>query len=187
MRIIIVFLIYIQFTFITNRRDCLGYYNRYDYANYANYAYYEGSGDGDNCHGVKCNTSNDNKNNNILSGVKVGAKIISGIGGTVRFTKNGKISPKYYKSGWLGGSKAKIKTYKIGKFVNIANKGLGYFSRIYNIGSSFVNDGPECGIKSLIKESISFGGSTLGSLAIPVVGGIIGEYLGDIIGGNIIK
>ena len=188
MKIIIIFLIYIQFSFITNRRldlDCFGCdYDRYEYINYG------GSDNGDHCHGDKCNTSNDNIINNIVSGVEKGAKIISDIGGTVRFTKNGKISPKYYKSGWLGGSKAKIKTYKIGKFGKIANKGLGYFSKgatMYNIGSSFVNDGVECGIKASFKELISFGGSTLGNLAFPVVGGIIGGYIGDIIGEKLIK
>lgn len=40
---------------------------------------------------------------------------------TIRFIKNNKISPKIYSSGWTGGSRAKIKTYK----VTTLSKGIG--------------------------------------------------------------
>ena len=190
MRIIIIFLIYIQFTFITNvicYRSSDSYYGIPDFITFKN-GNNGGSDDGDNCHGDNCHTSNNHIFNNILSGVEDGAKKLSHNEGTIRFVKNGKISPKYYKNGWVGGSKAKIKTYKIGKFGKIANKGLKLFSigtTIYNVGSSFVNDGVESGIKTSVKELISFGGSTLGSLAFPVVGSIIGGYIGDKIGEKI--
>ena len=32
---------------------------------------------------------------------------------TTRFIKDHKFSPKYYKSGWIGGSKAALKSYKL--------------------------------------------------------------------------
>ena len=111
MRIIIIFLIYIQYTFISNllvvRSNSFG---PYIFDNYNNWGYDD---DGDNCHGHKCNKSNNKNVNNIISVVKGGAKMISEKTGTLRLTKNGKISPKYYESGWHGGSKAKIKTYNI--------------------------------------------------------------------------
>ena len=89
----------------------------------------------------------------------------------------------------MGEVKQKLKLI-IFKFGKIAYKGLRIYSigaTIYNVGSSFVNDGVKCGIKASFKEAISFGGSMLGNLAIPGVGGIIGGYIGDKIGEKLIE
>lgn len=45
---------------------------------------------------------------------------VSGIKSTVRFQKQGKFSPKMYWQGWGGGSRAKIKVYKV---TSLAKKG----------------------------------------------------------------
>ena len=202
MKIVNIILFFIQLIFISNRIDegfdggglykaARPYYDYYyDYGDY-NGGGSHGNGGNDDCKRDKCD-DNPSKSNIvsdiILSGLEKGAEAIKNKAGTIRFTKNGKISPKYYKNGWLGGSKAKIKTYKLGKFGKFASKGLkiiDFGTSAYNIGSSFAEDGVKCGIKTTIKELISFGGSALGSLVLPGIGTVIGGYLGDKLGEKI--
>ena len=190
MKIVSIILLFIQFFFISNYRDDVGAYDYYDYYYYDNYngGGSHGNGGNDDCKRDKCNNNPSKRNivsDFILSG---GVEVIKNKKGTVRFTKNGKISPKYYKNGWLGGSKAKIKTYKLGKFGKFASKGLkiiDFGTSAYNIGSSFAEDGVKCGIKTTIRELISYGGSALGSLILPGIGTVIGGYLGDKLGEKI--
>jgi hypothetical protein len=52
---------------------------------------------------------------NIISGVGFGGSIASNIDGTFRLTKAGVFSPKYYSSGWKGGSPLRIATYNVSK------------------------------------------------------------------------
>ena len=47
---------------------------------------------------------------------------LSGKNRTVRFSKSGHFSPKIYNSGWKGGSRAKIKTYKVTSLAKNAGK-----------------------------------------------------------------
>ena len=57
---------------------------------------------------------------NILTAVGTTSNMVrlSETNTTVRFSKAGKFSFKFYRSGWKGGSRAKIKTYKITSLAN---------------------------------------------------------------------
>lgn len=46
---------------------------------------------------------------------------------TIRFSKSGHFSPKLYNSGWKGGSRAKIKTYKVTSLAKSASKKIFFF------------------------------------------------------------
>lgn len=50
---------------------------------------------------------------NGSAGLAVGGVENFGAQGTMRFTQRDKLSLRYYKSGWRGGTPAKIKTYKV--------------------------------------------------------------------------
>ena len=66
--------------------------------------------------------SEDEKSEKSKKTIETISSIVGGAGGalkdTTRFVKNHKFNPKYYKSGWGGGSPAKIKTYKLGRLIS---------------------------------------------------------------------
>ena len=60
-------------------------------------------------------------------------------GGSLRIAKGGRLSPKYYASGWKGGSLAKIKTYDLGRLgtrLGTVSLGAGIFEAGYQFYSS---------------------------------------------------
>lgn len=118
-------------------------------------------------------------------------------GGSLRLTNgayNGNaLSPKYYESGWGGGSVARIKTYKLGGLGNTIGKlgtagsiGLG----VYDIGTNAVNEGG-FGIqtqRATGRAVGSVGGGILGAKVGAGIGvwfGGFGAIPGGIIGGAI--
>jgi len=107
--------------------------------------------------------------------------------GSVRLT-NGKyngnnISPKYYGSGWNGGSKAVIKTYKLSEIgckikgiTNHINKAI----KLNNIGEAIVEDGGKIGDKSkeaFVGEAGSIAGGITGKFIVKSVGKMLGNAI----------
>ena len=150
------------------------------------------------------NDSNSDKDNNWISGI---SKINDGRGGAVhgfsklegtfRFMHNSKFSPKYYKSGWGGGSRAHIKTYKSAKLENAFSKAttpIGMTISGYNIYNGYKKDGYQWGDnsnKAAISEigswagaeSGAFAGAAFGSACCPGVGTVLGGVIGGVAGG----
>ena len=136
--------------------------------------------------------------NDIRSAVGTG---FNKAGGSFRISHNGSFSPKYYKSGWGGGSRGNIKTYKSAKIGGAVSKfatsvGLGFLG--YNLYGAYKEDGNQWGNNCKItvcSEAGSWagargwaaGGAALGSVCGPagtVIGGIIGGIAGGIGGGK---
>ena len=150
------------------------------------------------------NDSNSDKDNNWISEISKindggggAARGFSKLGGTFRFMHNGSFSPKYYKSGWGGGSRAHIKTYKSAKLENAFSKAttpIGMTISGYNIYNGYKKDGYQWGDNSK-KATISevgswagaeggaFVGASFGSACCPGVGTVIGGVIGGVAGG----
>ena len=123
-------------------------------------------------------------------------KGLSELKGTLRLTKGNIWSPKYYISGWRGGSRAKITTYNISKFgknLSKASNPLSYVMSGYNIFNGFSEDGNQIGEnckETIYSEVGSYIGAEaggkvgtyIGSLFMPGVGSAIGGIAGSIIG-----
>ena len=106
---------------------------------------------------------------NTLSGLGYSSGITEYNAGktTLRFLKQGKFSPKLYPSGWRGGSRALIKTYK----VTTLAKGIGrkvFFIGVLVDGIGLVN-GSISPQKALLNTGIS---------AVATFGGPIGLAIG---------
>ena len=96
---------------------------------------YDNDNDNDNDHGNWI--SDISKINDARGGAAHG---FSKMGGSFRFTHKDTFSPKYYKSGWGGGSKAHIKTYtsaNIGNTVSKAATPVGLAISGYNIYNGY--------------------------------------------------
>ena len=156
------------------------------------------------------NDNNDNNDNNDIDFIlsilakmndsrdAVG-KLLSEFDGTFRLKHDGSISFKYYKSGWGGGSRAKIKTYglsKIGRTLSKAAKPISYTFSGYNVYNGYKNDGNQLGenckeaisseMGSIVGSNIgSKVGGLIGSLISPGIGTTVGKIAGAIIGGKI--
>jgi len=128
-------------------------------------------------------------------------------GGSVRLTNgayNGNgLSPKYYASGWAGGSVAQIKTYNLGAVGKVAGKlgtagtiGMG----VIDVGSNGFNErgfgtqtqlatGRFAGSLGGGAAGAAFGASFLGIGAIPggIIGGVIGGYGGSKAGEKVVE
>jgi RHS repeat-associated protein len=84
--------------------------------------------------------------------ISFGGAISEGLGGAFRLTRGlstgSKFSPKFYPSGWGGGSRAMIKTYNLGKIggalgqlsfgIGLVIDGIGVYNYYYNQNSSNV-------------------------------------------------
>ena len=117
-------------------------------------------------------------------------------GGSFRISHNGIFSPKYYKSGWGGGSRGNIKTYKSAKIGGAVSKfstsvSLAFLG--YNLYGAYKEDGNQWGNNCKItacSEAGSWagadvgaaGGAALGSVCGPA-GTVIGSVIGGIAGG----
>ena len=62
------------------------------------------------------------------------------INSTVRLSKSGHFSPKIYNSGWKGGSRAKIKTYKVTSLAKTASEKILYIGIVVDIIGVATND-----------------------------------------------
>ena len=123
-------------------------------------------------------------------------KGLSKLKGSFRLVKDNCFSPKYYNSGWRGGSRAKITTYNTSKFwknLSKASNPLSYVMSGFNIFNGFSEDGNQIGencketicseIGSYIgAEAGGKAGTFIGSLFMPGVGSAIGGIAGSIIG-----
>ena len=157
----------------------------------------------------KDNQNKEDKESNILEAVGDIVDFVENfedVEGSMRLTNgkyNGdKFSPKYYKSGWKGGSRARIKTYDlspIGKAGKIASKISGPIELINSsikVYNAYKEDGgkigdntkmtvcEECGsIVGTIKGASI--GARIGLIAGPfggIIGGIIGGVIGSFVG-----
>ena len=140
---------------------------------------------------------NDNNCDSKNDGLGGALKGFNNIKGSYRITHNGKFSPKYYSSGWGGGSKARIKTHKLGNTLGAISKVttvIGVGKTAYIFYAAYKNDGNEVGKNTKITATSeagswlgAFGGSstgaTIGSLCCPGVGTIAGGIIGGIAGG----
>ena len=118
-------------------------------------------------------------------------------GGSYRLTHNGTFSPKYYSSGWGGGSRGHIKTYKSAKTGGAISKvatpiGLGISG--YNLYGAYKSDGNQIGKNTKITAVSEAGswaggiggaatGAAIGSSICPGVGTVAGGIVGGIAGG----
>ena len=122
-------------------------------------------------------------------------------GGSFRLTHNGSFSPKYYKSGWGGGSRGNIKTYKsvkVGGAVSKFATPVGIAFSGYNLYGAYKEDGNQWGNNCKITACSEAGswagaaggaasGAAIGSVCGPpgtVVGGILGGIFGGFEGGK---
>ena len=143
-------------------------------------------------------SNNDNDNENVISifskindagsGAATG---FSKAGGSMRFFHKGSVNLKYYGSGWGGGSKAKIKTYKSAKIGGTLSKianGVGLAFSLYNMYDAYKEDGNKLGKnckKTACSEAGSWVGATAGSTAGAAIGSAYAPGIGTIIGGII--
>jgi hypothetical protein len=106
------------------------------------------------------------------------------IGGSMRLTKGGNLSLKYYASAWTGGSRARITTYnltKLGKGVGYGTSTLGFGYGIYNFAVSDKSWGDygQLGV-SLLSSGFTLSGYTapigIGIGFIDVMGGFNSFY-----------
>ena len=123
-------------------------------------------------------------------------KFFSGIDGSFRL-KHGESLFKYYKSGWGGGSRGKIKTYNVSKIGKTLSKGankISYTISGCNVYNGYKNDGNQLGenckeaisseIGSFVGKKVgSKVGGYIGSLFMPGIGTVVGGIAGEIIGG----
>ena len=154
------------------------------------------------------NDSNDNDNSNsshdwasdcskINDGRSGAGTGFNKAGGSFRFTKGGSVAPKHYESGWGGGSRGKIKTYKSAKVGGAVSKfatPVGMAFSGYNLYEAYKEDGDHMGNnfkKTVCSEAGSWagaaggaaGGAAIGSACCPGIGTVVGGIIGGVIGG----
>ncbi len=161
--------------------------------------------------GTKVYESEDSNVPDIVNGVSGLAKGLEKQKASFRVTNgeyNGnKLSPKIYKSGWNGGSRAKIKTYKVAKAGKVLGKGATGVSIIIGVDtilSSYEKEGyfgtktqqtaggvvggfagSWAGTEVGAAIGVWFGG--LGAIPGAIIGGIIGGIVGDAAGKEVVK
>ena len=138
--------------------------------------------------------SKTSKINDLRSGAGTG---FQKAGGTFRFTHNGSFSPKHYQSGWIGGSRARIKTHnsiKVGGAVSKFATPVGLVCSGINLHRAYREDGGHMGNnfkKTVCSEAGSWAGAAsgaatgaaIGSSCAPGFGTVIGGIIGGIAGG----
>ena len=156
----------------------------------------------------KCDSKRDNgtssNSNNVVSSISRTNDGFGGAstgfakaGGSFRVTHNGAFSPKYYPSGWGGGSKGHIKTYKSAKTAGAISKislpiGIGITSK--NLYDAYKSDGNKIGRNTKITAVSEVGswaggiggastGAAIGSACCPGIGTVAGGIIGGIAGG----
>ena len=159
----------------------------------------EGNGGGGDSYNSSSSSDNNvassiSRTNDGFSGASVG---FIKAGGSYRLTHNGTFSPKYYSSGWRGGSKGHIKTYNSGKTGRAISKlstpiGLGMIA--YNLYDAYKSDGDRIGKNTKITATSEAGswvggiggsaaGATIGTACCPGFGTLAGGIIGGIAGG----
>ena len=134
--------------------------------------------------------------NTVVDGIADGMKESKASFRLTDGKKGNKISFKYYKSGWNGGSKAGINTYKnseIGKKIKRYTLWLGIFFSGKNFFEGCIEDGNKIGENAKIaayEEASSWVGGKLfaafGSIFGPI-GTVIGSIIGSFFFGDIVK
>lgn len=134
--------------------------------------------------------------NTVVDGIADGMKESKASFRLTDGKKGNNISFKYYKSGWNGGSKAGINTYKnstIGKKIKRYTFWLGIFYSGKNIYEGYEEDGEKFGDNAkiaLYEEGSSWVGGKLfaafGSIFGPI-GTVIGSIIGSFFFGDIVK
>lgn len=81
---------------------------------------------------------------------------------TMRFVKSSKLSPKVYRSGWVGGSPARIRTYKVSTLA----KGLG--RRVFYVGVVIDGYGLLSGTVNPVKAVVNIGVATAATFGGPI-------------------
>ena len=122
--------------------------------------------------------------NTVVDGIADGMKESKASFRLTDGKKGNKISFKYYKSGWNGGSKAGIKTYnisKIGEKIGKLTGVLGDFFTIKNIYDGYKEDGNKIGdnTKIALSEEIS---SSIGEAVCAGIGTLLFGPIGTVIG-----
>ena len=148
--------------------------------------------------------STSDKDNDVVSSISKTNDAFGGAsegftkaGGSFRITHKGSFSPKHYKSGWGGGSRGKIKTYKSAKVGGAVSKfatPVGMALSGYNLYEAYKEDGDHMGNnfkKTVCSEAGSWAGAAggaasgaaIGSACCPGVGTVVGGIIGGIFGG----
>ena len=118
-------------------------------------------------------------------------------GGSYRLTHNGTFSPKYYSSGWRGGSRGHIKTYnsvKTGNAISKVATPIGLSMILYNLYGAYKTDGDKIGKNTKITATSEVGswgggiggakaGASIGTVCYPGIGTVLGSIIGGIAGG----
>ena len=139
-------------------------------------------------------TSSISRANDGFGGAAAG---FSKAGGSFRVTHNGTFSPKYYQSGWGGGSRAHIKTYKsatTAKAISKLANPIGLCISGYNLYNAYKSDGNTIGTNTKITATSEAGswaggigggvtGAALGTACCPGLGTVVGGIIGGVAGG----
>ena len=117
--------------------------------------------------------------------------LAQGVKGTIRLKKGNEISPKFYKSGWKGGTRAHIKTHAVAEIGKQLSKKFTFFDRVVSAAGA-ISDLARGKYKDLTKDITSFAGGTGGAMLGAKIGGFIGSFfpgvgtvVGSVIGGLI--
>jgi hypothetical protein len=156
---------------------------------------------GNEGYGGGCDSDSDNnvassisRTNDGFSGASAG---FIKAGGSYRLTHNGTFSPKYYSSGWGGGSRGHIKTYnsiKIGRAISKMATPIGLGMSGYNLYGAYKSDGDRIGKNTKITATSEAGswvggiggsavGANIGTACCPGFGTLAGGIIGGIAGG----
>ena len=156
---------------------------------------------GNEGYGGGCDSDSDNnvassisRTNDGFSGASAG---FIKAGGSYRLTHNGTFSPKYYSSGWGGGSKGHIKTYnsvKTGRAISKMATPIGLGMSAYNLYGAYKSDGDIIGKNTKITATSEAGswvggiggsaiGANIGTACCPGFGTLAGGIIGGIAGG----
>ncbi|WP_425237720.1 DUF6443 domain-containing protein [Ulvibacterium sp.] len=121
--------------------------------------------------------------NDTFAGAMAGAQSLTS---TYRVTRGNAISPKYYSSGWRGGSRGRITTYSASGTAKVLGRGsLGVSAAIgvYNINQAYKLDGGTIGYNTKVQTSTTLGsiaGGWAGAEAGAAAGAAIGVWFGGV-------